>query len=77
MKSGAAKKVEATEIKKMQKELEQLELFGKEIKKLFDAAVRGQQTNFSFNETHFDDSQYRSNKSYLSKFKDLFRDSNR
>ncbi|PAV83024.1 hypothetical protein WR25_24982 [Diploscapter pachys] len=67
MKTGHAKKVEATEIKKMQEELEQLELTGKDIKKLFDATVSGQQTNFSYTETYFDDSKHRkkNNKPYI------------
>ena len=59
MESGATKKVETAEIKQMQKQLEQLELTGKDIKKLFDATVHGRQANFSYNETHFDDSKYR------------------
>ncbi|PAV77787.1 hypothetical protein WR25_19764 [Diploscapter pachys] len=70
MESGHAKKVEATEIKQMQRQLEQLELTGKDIKKLFDATVCGQQTNFCYTETYFDDSQYRRNKSLFSKAKD-------
>ncbi|PAV79451.1 hypothetical protein WR25_09422 [Diploscapter pachys] len=77
MESGAAKKVEATEIKKMQKELEQLELTGKQIKELFDATVSGQQTNFCYTEIYFDDSKHRKknsneiqHKSFFSKAKD-------
>ena len=79
MKSGAAKKIEATDIKEMQKELEQLELTGKEIKKLFDATVHGQQTNFSYTETHFDDSQYKGKgfKFYFSRAKDWVLGSNK
>ncbi|PAV70874.1 hypothetical protein WR25_14344 [Diploscapter pachys] len=59
MQSGAANKVEAAEIKKMQEQLEQLELTGKEIKELFDATVYGQQINFYYTENSFDPSQYK------------------
>ena len=62
MQSGCVKKIEVAEVKKMQEQLEKLELTGKDIKKLFDEAIRGQQTNFSFNETHFDDSKHRKKK---------------
>ena len=62
MKSGAAKKVEVAEIKQMQRQLEQLKLTGKDIKKLFDATVCGQQTKFRYTETYFDDSKYRKKK---------------
>ncbi|PAV57012.1 hypothetical protein WR25_26091 [Diploscapter pachys] len=65
MQSGAMKKVEAAEIKKMQEQLEQLELTGKETKKLFDATVYGQQTNFCYKEIHFDYSQYRRHRSFF------------